>query len=249
MKTIKKLLTAAFTLGFFIFSSGQEISLTTTYLSSPIEGFNRLAIDGDLASGKGRLTADPNQCSLNGYGDTTGCTKMATQIADITLNELEIHDSLFNRRMFLVADHPLPGKLVLIVPTSGNSSFRFVYTPAKGNPSVVTLESVTNCHLLARTVHQKKAQAKVVGGFLTDTYILIVEGETPNQNTPVKLHPLEYVAQPDYWEIQVIACPEGGITLPSIGTYRELLPLDNYRGKKGIKVVWANGEGEQIDVP
>jgi hypothetical protein len=96
-----------------------------------------------------------------------------------------------------------------------------------------------SCRLLARTIAKFKARARVVPGFVTNTFILIVWGKKPYLNMEVKLVPRVYVQQPDYWGIEVVGCVPG-IALPAIGVYNESLPLDGIQGKKGIEVIWAD---------
>jgi hypothetical protein len=109
-------------------------------------------------------------------------------------------------------------------------------------------EPTKSCRLLARTVDDTRAEAKVVTGIVNNTYILIVKGKKPYLNMKVLLSPLTYVRQPEYWGIEVVGCVPG-VVLPAIGTYEEFLPLDGIRGTKGIEVIWSGGETEKIAVP
>jgi hypothetical protein len=68
---------------------------------------------------------------------------------------------------------------------------------------------------------------------------LIVAGKKPYLNMTVKLSPVIYIQQPEYWEIEVTDC-HSGIALPAIGAYHEFLPLDQIRGTKGVEVKWAD---------
>ncbi len=105
-----------------------------------------------------------------------------------------------------------------------------------------------SCRVLPRTIDDTKASAEVVGGFVSNTFFLIVGGKKPYLNMKVILSPLTYVKQPDYWEIEVLGCTSG-IVLPAIGIYNdESLSLDSYRGKKGIEVVWAD-DRYKIEIP
>src|SRR5690349_11091211 len=60
-------------------------------------------------------------------------------------------------------------------------------------------EPAESCRLLARTIDGTRAEARVVPGFVNDTYILIVRGKKPYQNMRVVLAPRTYVRVPDYW--------------------------------------------------
>ena len=118
----------------------------------------------------------------------------------------------------------------------------------RGNYSFNDAEPAKSCRLLRRTIDETKAEASVVPGTVSNTFILIVKGKKPYLNMKVFLSPLTYVRQPEYWGIEVLGCVPG-IMLPAIGVYDEFLPLDGIRGTKGIEVVWADGETERIDVP
>lgn len=109
-------------------------------------------------------------------------------------------------------------------------------------------EPGNSCRILARTIDDTSAVAQVVPGIVNNTYFLIVKGKKPYLNMRVRLSPLIYVQQPEYWGIEVLGCVSG-ILLPTIGTYDESLPLDGIRGKLGIEVIWSDGETEKIDVP
>jgi hypothetical protein len=117
-----------------------------------------------------------------------------------------------------------------------------------GAYSFLQADQAKSCRLLARTIDGTKAEAKVVPGIVNGTYILIVSGKKPYLNMQVRLSPVTYVRQPEYWEIEVVGCLTG-IGLPAIGAYSEHLPLDAVRGTKGIEVVWAGGEKERLPVP
>ena len=89
--------------------------------------------------------------------------------------------------------------------------------------------------------------AKIVPGFLPNTWILIVDGTKPCTNMTVSLSPLIYVQQPDYWGIEVIGTVPG-FCLPATAPYSVSLPLNGIIGKKGIEVIGAR-KRQKIDVP
>ncbi|HEV7764242.1 MAG TPA: hypothetical protein VGQ76_04505 [Thermoanaerobaculia bacterium] len=91
-------------------------------------------------------------------------------------------------------------------------------------------------------------EAKVVPGFIPETWILIVSGTKPCINMEVKLIPRIYVKQPEYWGIEVTGILPGGICLTATAPYSVALPLDSVLGTKGIEVIGANKK-EQIAVP
>nr|AKB95224.1 hypothetical protein [uncultured bacterium] len=109
-------------------------------------------------------------------------------------------------------------------------------------------EPGNSCRILGRAIDDTSAVARVVQGIVNNTYILIVNGKKPYLNMRVRLSPLTYVQQPEYWGIEVLGCVSG-ILPPTIGTYDESLPLDGIRGTVGIEVIWSDGDTEKIDVP
>jgi hypothetical protein len=89
--------------------------------------------------------------------------------------------------------------------------------------------------------------AEVVAGFVNDTYFLIVSGTKPYVNMEVRLSPLVYVRQPEYWEIEVVGSLPG-TGLPQTAPYSEPILLSGITGTKGVEVVGAN-KREKFDVP
>jgi len=91
--------------------------------------------------------------------------------------------------------------------------------------------------------------AKVVPGFLPNTWFLVVTGIKPCLNMKVKLSPLIYIRQPDYWGIEVVGSLHG-ICIVGIAPapYNVSIPLDGILGTKGIEVIGATKK-KRIDVP
>ena len=89
-------------------------------------------------------------------------------------------------------------------------------------------------------------KAEVVGGFLPNTYILIVSGIKPYLNMTVELSPLVYIRRPEYWGIEVVGSLPG-IGLPTTAPYTVALPL-GVLGTKGIEVIGASRK-KKINVP
>lgn len=79
-------------------------------------------------------------------------------------------------------------------------------------------------------------------------YVLQVSGEAKaSEQTPIaRLSPRVYVEQPDYWEIDVHEREDSPFVEKQRFTLT--LPLNKYRGIKGIKVV-GRKSSKQIDVP
>ncbi|MEK6283918.1 MAG: hypothetical protein AABN95_26500 [Acidobacteriota bacterium] len=90
-------------------------------------------------------------------------------------------------------------------------------------------------------------KAKVVAGFVPNTYFLIVSGTKPYVNMTVELSPLVYVRRPTYWGIEVVGSLPG-IALPATAPYSVSIPLDGILGTKGIEVIGARKK-LKIDVP
>lgn len=89
--------------------------------------------------------------------------------------------------------------------------------------------------------------AEILSGIVNDTFFLTVSGKKPYINMDVKLFPLIYIQQPDYWEIEVVGILPP-IGLPATGDYTVSIALDSIRGKKGIEVVGATGR-KRLEVP
>jgi hypothetical protein len=91
-------------------------------------------------------------------------------------------------------------------------------------------------------------KAEVHPGIVSGTYILVVTGTAPCMNMRVRLEPLVYVKQPEYWGIEVIGCLTGGICLPAVRPFTESIPLAGITGTEGIEVIGAT-HTQKIDVP
>lgn len=78
-------------------------------------------------------------------------------------------------------------------------------------------------------------------------YLLAVSGTKPYRNMEVKLAPLVYVRQPEYWGIEAIGCA-AGLVLPAEGPFSVTLPLAGVTGTKGVEVIGAS-RAERLGVP
>lgn len=90
-------------------------------------------------------------------------------------------------------------------------------------------------------------KAVVVPGFLPNTYFLIVTGTKPYLNMTVRLSPLIYIRQPEYWGIEVVGSLPG-IGLPMKTPYHVFISLTGILGTKGIEVIGASKK-KKIKVP
>lgn len=68
-------------------------------------------------------------------------------------------------------------------------------------------------------------KARIVPGIVKRTWILMVSGNKPCFNMTVRLSPLIYVRQPEYWGIEVVGISAG--VLPAC--YRALYSLASTR--------------------
>jgi heat shock protein HslJ len=77
-------------------------------------------------------------------------------------------------------------------------------------------------------------------GGTPDQYRLTVSGNQPYFQMTVKLVPLIYVQQPDYWGIEVIGCRPGAIGLPVAVPYTVTHDFTGPLGKVGIEVIGSS---------
>jgi hypothetical protein len=78
-------------------------------------------------------------------------------------------------------------------------------------------------------------------------YLLTVSGVKRWVNMEVRLVPLVFIRQPDYWGIEVTGRLPG-IGLPALSPYNVSLLLDGFIGTEGIEVIGAT-RSEKIKVP
>lgn len=123
-----------------------KFTARTAYLSQPIEQFHRLSLDGELG-GKGRLSLDPNGCSVTEFGDTGICTKIAETVRDVTLRQEQSPDPTgAGRRLYQIEGAGLAAPIRLVTPpASGGGAYRLVYGMGGASPVVVvTLEATAS---------------------------------------------------------------------------------------------------------
>lgn len=88
----------------------------------------------------------------------------------------------------------------------------------------------TNCRLITFD------SARVVANQLTGDRTLVVKGYAPYAGATVRLDPLVYFRQPEFWGIQVIGCmPEMGAT--AMTPYTASLELTGSTGTLGVEVI------------
>jgi hypothetical protein len=77
--------------------------------------------------------------------------------------------------------------------------------------------------------------------------MLRVRGQAPCMNMKVRLSPVRYIQQPDYWVIHVVGDLHGGVCLEAVRDFDEVLapaPL----GKAGVVVV-GETKRERLENP
>lgn len=82
-------------------------------------------------------------------------------------------------------------------------------------------------------------KAAVAPGETPGSLVLTVSGDKPRDaqsGATVKLQPMVYKTQPEYWKIEVLWDPENA-NVPIVTPFKVSIPLEGIRGTKGIEVV------------
>jgi hypothetical protein len=82
-------------------------------------------------------------------------------------------------------------------------------------------------------------KAVVSPGEQPGTLVVTVTGDTPRSSlrgAAVKLKPLTYDSQPEYWKFEVL-WDATNATVPIVTPFTVSLAVDQFRGTKGIEVV------------
>lgn len=82
-------------------------------------------------------------------------------------------------------------------------------------------------------------RAAVGKGTAEGSLVLTVSGDKPREargGAAVKLEPLTYTEQPEYWKIEVL-WDSADATVPMVTPFTVSIPVDQIRGSKGIEVV------------
>lgn len=82
-------------------------------------------------------------------------------------------------------------------------------------------------------------KAVVKPGATAGSLVLTVTGDKPREaagGAPVKLQPLTYEVQPEYWKVEVL-WDTANTTIPAIVPFSVSISLDEIRGTKGVEVV------------
>lgn len=83
------------------------------------------------------------------------------------------------------------------------------------------------------------ATAKIETDPTTKVRTLVVKGDTPSASSDgntVKLEPVHYVVQPDFWRVQVMWDDTNSL-FQTLTPYEAKLDLKGASGKKGVEVV------------
>jgi hypothetical protein len=81
-------------------------------------------------------------------------------------------------------------------------------------------------------------KAVVTPGAAPGSLVLTVSGDKPRDaegGAKVRLQPLKYETQPEYWKIEVLWDTTNAI-FPVISPFTVSIPLDQIRGAKGVEV-------------
>jgi len=92
-------------------------------------------------------------------------------------------------------------------------------------------------------------KAVVTPGEKRGSYVLTVSGDKPRDaenGSPVKLQPMVYETQPEYWRIEVLWDEDDAI-VPIITPFTVSIPLDGVRGTRGIRVA-GQTRFQKIDI-
>lgn len=134
--------------------------------------------------------------------------------------------------------------LALAVAMASPSAAAPAATGAAGTAGQRSAAAPTSC----RTLDFDKASVDTVvwTGSPGTRYRLTVSGTKPASNVSVKLVPLVYVQQPQYWGIEVTGC-SSGIGLPVLMSYTATYDFTGPFGTCGIEVVGAT-KRQQFDL-
>ncbi len=110
-----------------------QLQLDSTYQHAPVDfggrEFHGIGISGQIADGqKVNLELDPNTCSLNEFGDRTGCTKIAPThiIAKLTKQRLSDPEEL-GRSIYRMEAPEIPKSLIVyLIEGRSESGYRIV---------------------------------------------------------------------------------------------------------------------------
>lgn len=119
MRRFSALLTAlALVGGLFAFAQeskaddeGFRLDHKTLYFAPGIIDAHRFEIEGAVQGGMGtgKLTIDPNTCSLNEFGDRGACTRIAPPVIPVEFRQLRLTDPcMTSREVYSVAGRGIP---------------------------------------------------------------------------------------------------------------------------------------------
>ena len=92
-------------------------------------------------------------------------------------------------------------------------------------------------------------KATVAPGPKRGSFVLTVSGDKPRDSengSPVKLQPMVYETQPEYWRIEVL-WDEDEAVVPIITPFSVSISLDGVRGTRGIRVA-GQTRFQKIDI-
>jgi hypothetical protein len=130
---------------------------------------------------------------------------------------------------------------------AGTGSIRPTPPPTKTVPPP-TLPGPETCTTIAYEAAKVVPLPRYTAYTPFPSYQLVVTGKTAYFNQRVKLVPLVYIRQPEYWGIQVQGCLSGDVGLPAEKPFTVTLDLRGTLGTLGVEVIGANRR-ERFDVP
>lgn len=240
----------------------RKLSLHSEYLSSPLGRARQVILSAELngTEGTGSLKLDPNNCTLNEFGDRQACTLIAAIPQDIVLILIRQDDNPGrNRQLWELNGAQIQGHLFLVIPTHAHGAYRLVHQAEDGSRRVIPMipresQSQENgapgasedCAPLPRTVDNVAAKAQLISGVDGAKHLLVLRGKKPHANTRISIKAAQYVKQPEYWRIDALECRSGDINLPAVAPYFFYEEISSI-GTEGIELHWADGETQSID--
>ncbi len=88
---------------------GYDLDLVSMYLNPPVSRAHGMALrlgPEEGGSRKGLLLIDPNHCGLDGWGDRTGCTKMAIHAVPVQTTRMRTYDPTGRHRVLRRVSSP-----------------------------------------------------------------------------------------------------------------------------------------------
>lgn len=80
-------------------------------------------------------------------------------------------------------------------------------------------------------------------------WVLEVSGRSAHRPEDIRLLPVMYVMQPDYWQVMLVGCPERDGATGPVRPYKVRLKVNGSIGHKGIRLLGASPASyKRIDI-